>query len=105
MGNTTVALFKVPASLSHAAFEALSAHWAGILVSDGYAVYQPWVHGRPPCLAHLIRQARSLAERQEPELAQFGSLALTALPGLIHWAHAPPQQGRCRPGMHGWYIC
>jgi hypothetical protein len=35
MVNTTVALFKVQASRSHVAFEALIAHWAGILVSDG----------------------------------------------------------------------
>jgi transposase len=33
--NTTVALFKVQASRSHVAFEALIAPWAGILVSDG----------------------------------------------------------------------
>jgi transposase len=35
MVNTTVALFKVQASRSHVAFEALIAHWAGIVVSDG----------------------------------------------------------------------
>jgi transposase len=35
MVNTTVALFKVQGSRSQAAFEALVASWAGILVSDG----------------------------------------------------------------------
>ena len=35
MVNPTVALFKVQASRSQAAFEALVASWAGILVSDG----------------------------------------------------------------------
>ena len=35
MVNTTVALFKVQGSRSQAAFEALDASWAGILVSDG----------------------------------------------------------------------
>ena len=35
MVNTTVALFKVQTSRSHTAFEALIAHGAGILVSDG----------------------------------------------------------------------
>ena len=84
MGNTTVALFKVPASLSHAAFEALSAPWTGIVVRDGDAVYPHEVHGRQPCLAQLIRRARGLAARQEPELAQVGSRILTAWPRLGH---------------------
>ena len=88
MVNTTVALFKVQTSRSHVAFEALIAHWAGILVSDGYTVYQQWVHGRRTFLAHLIRRARGLAERQEPELAQFGARVMTELQRLVHWAQA-----------------
>jgi transposase len=93
MVNTTVALFKVQASRSHAAFEALIAHWAGIVVGNGYTVYQQWVYGRQTGLAHLIRRARNLAERQEPELAQFGGRVMTELPRLVHWAHAPPTAG------------
>jgi transposase len=31
----------------------------GILVSDGYGVYQDWVNHRQTCLAHLIRSARA----------------------------------------------
>ena len=99
MVNTTVALFKVQASRSHAAFEALIAHWAGIVVSDGYTVYQQWVYGRQTCLAHLIRRARGLAERQEPELAQFGGRVMTELQRLVHWAHAPPTAG----AVQTWY--
>ena len=99
MVNTTVALFKVQASRSHVAFEALIAHWAGIVVSDGYTVYQQWIHGRQTCLAHLIRRARGLAERQEPELAQFGGRAMTELKRLVHWAHAPPTAG----AVQTWY--
>jgi transposase len=40
MVNPTVAFFMVHASRSQAAFEALVERWAGILVSDGYAVYR-----------------------------------------------------------------
>jgi transposase len=40
MVNATVAFFKVQASRNTAAFEALIERWAGILVSDGYGVYQ-----------------------------------------------------------------
>jgi transposase len=93
MVHTTVALCKVQTSRSHTAFEAVMAHWAGILVSDGYTVYQRWVHGRQTCLAHLIRRARGLAERQEPELAQCGGRVMTAWPRLVHWAQAPPTAG------------
>ena len=69
MANPTVALFTVQVSRSKVAFEALIERWEGILVSDGYGVYQHWLHGRQTCLAHLIRRACGLAERRDPELA------------------------------------
>jgi hypothetical protein len=72
MANTMVALFTVQASRDKTAFAALIERWVGLVVSDGYGVYQHWVHGRQTCLAHLIRRARGLSERKEPELAKFG---------------------------------
>jgi transposase len=99
MVNTTVALFKVQASRSQAAFEALVESWAGLLVSDGYTVYQHWIHGRQTCLAHLIRRARGLAERKSPELAWFGGRVLTELQRMVHWATAPPTAGE----VQTWY--
>jgi transposase len=99
MVNTTVALFTVQASRSIAAFEAIVERWAGIMVSDGYGVYQHWVHGRQTRLAHLIRRAQGLAERQNPELAWFGYRALAALQRLVHCATAPPTSG----DVQTWY--
>jgi transposase len=99
MVNPAVALFKVQASRSRAAFEALIERWAGILVSDGYGVYQHWVHGRQTCLAHLIRRARGLAERKDPELAWFGRRVLAELQRLVRWATAPPTSGE----VQTWY--
>jgi transposase len=99
MVNPTVALFTVQASRSKAAFEALVERWAGIVVSDGYGVYQHWVHGRQTCLAHLIRRARGLAERKDPELAWFGRRVLAELQRLVHWAMAPPTSGE----VQTWY--
>jgi transposase len=99
MVNTTVALFSVHASRSRAAFEALIERWAGILVSDGYGVYQQWVHGRQTCLAHLIRRARGLAERRDPEIAWFGGRVMRELQRLVHWATAPPTSGE----VQTWY--
>jgi transposase len=99
MANTTVALFTIQVSRSKAAFEALIERWAGILVSDGYGVYQHWLHGRQTCLAHLIRRARGLAERRDPELAWFGGRVMTELQRLVHWATAPPTVGE----VQTWY--
>jgi transposase len=99
MVNPSVALFTVQASRSMAAFEALVARWAGILVSDGYGVYRHWVHGRQTCLAHLIRRARGLSERHDPEIARFGHRSLAELQRLVHWATAPPTSG----DVQTWY--
>lgn len=99
MVNTTVAFFTVQSSRSKAAFEVLVERWAGILVSDGYGVYQHWVHGRQACLAHLIRRARGLAERKDPELARFGRRVMAELQRLVHWATAPPTAGE----VQAWY--
>jgi transposase len=99
MVNTTVAFFTVQTSRSKDAFETLVERWAGILVSDGYGVYQQWVHGRQTCLAHLIRRARGLSERQDPELARFGCKVMAELQRLVHWATAPPTSGE----VQAWY--
>jgi transposase len=99
MVNPTVALFKVQANRNKAAFEAVVERWAGILVSDGYGVYQHWLHGRQTCLAHLIRRARGLAERRDPELAWFGGRVMTELQRLVRWATAPPTSGE----VQTWY--
>jgi transposase len=50
-------------------------------------------------LAHLIRTARSLAERQQAELAACGTWALAELQRLCHMATAPPTGGEWR----AWY--
>jgi transposase len=100
MVNATVAFFTVHASRSQAAFEALVERWAGILVSDGYVVYRQWMHQRQTCVAHLIRRARGLSERKDPEVAWFGSRVLAELQRLVHWAHAPPTAGE----VQTWYM-
>ena len=99
MASTTVAFFKVQASRSKAAFAELIERWAGILVSDGYGVYCQWMHARQTCLAHLIRRARGLSERKEPELARFGRRVMTELQRIVHWATAPPTRGE----VQTWY--
>jgi transposase len=99
MVNTTVAFFKVQASRSKATFEDLVECWAAILVSDGYGVYYQWMHTRQTCLAHLIRRARGLTERKDPELAWFGHRLWTEWQRLVHWAIVPPTSGE----VQTWY--
>ena len=93
-----MALFKVQASRNTAAFEALIARWAGILVSDGYGVYCQWLHARQTCLAHLIRRARGLSERKVRS-GLVGRRVLAELQRLVHWAMAPPTAG----DVQTWY--
>jgi transposase len=99
MVNPAAALFKVQACRNKTAFAALIERWAGIVVSDGYGVYHHWLHGRQTCLAHLIRRARGLAERGDPELAWFGGRVMTELQRLVHWATVPPTSGE----VQTWY--
>ena len=95
----TVSLYLIHPHRSKDAFLALIEDWQGILVSDGYGVYQNWVHYRQTCLAHLIRTARGLAEKRDPTLAACGAWALKELQNLCHMAKAPPTGGQWR----AWY--
>src|SRR5215813_9833997 len=99
MVSDRVAFYLIHPRRSKEAFAALVDDWAGLLVSDGYGVYQTWVAHRQTCLAHLIRTARGLAERQSPELATCGAWALAELQRLCHMAHSPPTGGEWR----AWY--
>src|SRR5215813_4526776 len=73
MVSDRVAFYMIHPHRSTEAFAALIDDWEGLLVSDGYGVYQNWVQSRQTCLAHLIRTARSLAERPNPALAACGT--------------------------------
>jgi transposase len=99
MASDTVAFYMIHPHRSKEAFAALIDDWAGILVSDGYGVYQSWMQARQTCLAHLIRTARGLAERPSPDLAACGTWALAELQRLCHMATAPPTGGEWR----AWY--
>jgi transposase len=99
MASDTVAFYMIHPHRSKEAFAALIDDWEGILVSDGYGVYQSWVEARQTCLAHLIRSARGLAARDNPDLAACGTWALAELQRLCHMATAPPTGGEWR----AWY--
>jgi transposase len=96
MTNPVVAFFMIHPNRSREAFEKLIGSWCGILVSDDYGVYQKWVNKRQTCLAHLIRNACGLAQRNNPELASCGKWAEKELERLIKMAKAPPTLGEWR---------
>src|SRR5215217_403486 len=50
MASDTVAFYLIHPHRSKEAFAALIDDWAGLLVSDGYGVYQRWAQARPTCL-------------------------------------------------------
>lgn len=99
MATDTVTVYLIHPHRSKDAFVDLIDDWQGILVSDGYGVYQNWVHRRQTCLAHLIRTARGLSEKRAPELAACGAWALAELQRLCHMAKAPPSGG----AWNAWY--
>lgn len=90
LANRSVAYFKIRPGRSRSDFEALIGVWNGILVSDDYAVFRDWVHLHQTCLAHLIRRAQRLVERNDPAVARFGRQIKTELQRMCAWAHAPP---------------
>jgi transposase len=91
--NSVAAFFLIHKNRSRKAFESLIGDWEGILVSDGYGVYQQWAHGRQSCLAHLIRRARALAERNNPALSKPGAWAYSELRLLCRMAKRRPSNG------------
>ena len=99
MTTETVSLSLIHPHRSKEAFLTLIEDWQGILVSDGYGVYQDWVSRRQTCLAPLIRSARGLSEKCDPALAACGTWALKELQRLCQMAKAPPTGGEWRT----WY--
>ena len=93
MANPVVAYFQIHLTRSKAAFVQLIADWMGILVSDGYRVYQSWQGLRQSCLAHLLRTAKRLAEHLEAGMARFGPRVHTELQRLCHMSTERPTVG------------
>jgi transposase len=99
MANPFVAYFQIHPSRSKAAFVQLIADWRGILVSDGYGVYQSWQGLRQSCLAHLLRTATGLTEHLDAGIARFGERMHTELQRLCHMGTERPTVGQWR----AWY--
>lgn len=99
MANPAVAYFQIHTHRSKAAFARLIGDWTGILVSDGYRVYQYWGSLRQSCLAHLIRAAKGLAESVEVGMARFGGRMHAELQRLCHMGTERPTVGQWR----AWY--
>jgi len=99
MAHPEVAYFQIPTHRCKAAFAQLIGAWMGILVSDGYRVYQYWEGLWRSCLVHLIRTAKGLAESVEAGMARFGGRVHAELPRLCHMGMERPTVGQWR----AWY--
>jgi transposase len=90
MANERVGFYRVDPNRSKLAFDRLVEDWNGILISDGYRLYQKWINHRQTCIPHLIRRARGLSERKTPHIKRFGEMMLELLQRLIHFSKEPP---------------
>ena len=90
--NREAAFFRLAPSRRAEEFEALVGEWTGTLVSDDYAVYRKWRHGRQSCLAHLIRAARCLSESADSEIAACGRWLLLELLLLVRMSPETPER-------------
>jgi len=99
MANPNVAYVQIHPTRSKAAFVQFIGTWRGILVSDGYRIYQYWEGLRQSCLAHLIRAAKGLAESVEAGMAHFGGRVHAELQRLCHMSTERPTVGQWR----AWY--
>ena len=92
MVSDKVSFYLIHNHRSKQAFLELVEGWNGILVSDNYGLYTNWVNHRQSCLAHYIRQAKGLRERNDESIRQFGKSILKELRLLCRWAKAPPSE-------------
>ncbi|MCR5259445.1 MAG: transposase [Desulfovibrio sp.] len=92
--SSTLCFYMILDSRSAGAFIQLVGDWAGILVSDGFAVYLKWAgEARQSCLAHLLRKAKKLEEDPVPEIVRGGRWILAGLRRLNKMADNPPTSG------------
>jgi transposase len=94
MANPAMAYLQIHSNRSKAALRQLIGDWRGILVSDGYRVYQAWAGLRQSCLAHLIRAARGWAEGVDAGIARFGARVHAELQRLCHMGTERPTVGQ-----------
>jgi transposase len=99
MANPDVAYCQIHLNRSKAALVQLMANWRGILVSDGYLVYQSWQGLRQICLAHLLRTAKGLVEHSDVGIARFGGRGHAELQRLCHMGTERPTVGQ----WQAWY--
>ena len=90
LGNPYVAFFMVAPTRSNESYKNLIKDWKGLLISDDYAVYKSWDGPRQTCLAHMLREAKGLAESVDEEEAKCGKRILALLKYIMSFEDKPP---------------
>ena len=84
---------------SKEAFAALIDDWAGILVSDGYGVYQNWVAGAANVLGPPHPQCPRVGSPCPSRLGGLWDLGLGGVAAAVSYGHGPTDRGEWR----AWY--
>ena len=79
MASNYVAYYLVHNNRNKQAFLELVDDWKGILISDNYGLYTRWVNWRQSFLAHHIRRAEGLSQREDESIRRFGQNILKEL--------------------------
>lgn len=93
MACPLLVFFMIHYHRSKEAFRLLVGLWTGYLISDDYALYRDWKHGRQSCLAHLQRKAKGFAESANKEEVRFGKRLLSAFTKLCDLEGTNPGPG------------
>jgi transposase len=101
MASERVAFYMIHPRRSKEAFAALIDDWEGLLVSDGYGVYQSWVQARQP--AWRTSSVPPVAWRHGPNQTSW-PVVLGRWPsynGCVIWPQPRPWVGSGAPGTPG----
>jgi transposase len=85
MATDTVTLYLIHLNRSKEAFFDLIEDWKGLVVSDGYGVYQDWVNRRQTCLAHLIAPPAGYRKNATRSLRPVGLGRFRSCSGCVIW--------------------
>ena len=103
MASERVAFYMIHPRRSKEAFAALIEDWAGLLVSDGYGVYQTpgWRRGKPAwriCIRTRTRLGRTPASRP----GRLRCVGVGRVATAVSYGHSPTHRGgNGGPGMRG----
>lgn len=103
--SRVASFFIIHEHRSQEAFQAVIGGYQGSLITDDYAVYRAWPHGRQTCLAHLLRYARKFSEDSDHKIALCGHRLMEKFRSLAAMKKNPPTEGEKKSWLRGFIMC